>query len=113
MPGSPTTPGRPGARDGAPGRVAFRISHCVGTRNRNFRGSMAGLCVPLSTLRLRPYGHRARLGADVDRYSFIVRDLHPLLLAGLPAHANDFRSWPPIADMSGRCQSASKFWLRS
>jgi hypothetical protein len=24
----------------------------------------------------------ARLGADVDRYSFIVADLHPLLLAG-------------------------------
>ena len=24
-------------------------------------------------------------GADVDRYSFIARDLHPLLLAGLPA----------------------------
>jgi hypothetical protein len=28
----------------------------------------------------------ARLGADVDRYSFIVADLHHLLLAGLPAH---------------------------
>jgi hypothetical protein len=24
-------------------------------------------------------------GADVDRFSFIARDLHPLLLAGLPA----------------------------
>jgi hypothetical protein len=24
---------------------------------------------------------------DVGRYSFIVRDLHPLLLAGLPAHS--------------------------
>jgi len=28
----------------------------------------------------------ALLGADVDRYSFIVMDLHHLLLAGLPAH---------------------------
>ena len=28
----------------------------------------------------------ARLGADVGRYSFIVVDLHHLLLAGLPAH---------------------------
>jgi hypothetical protein len=28
----------------------------------------------------------ARLGADVDRYSFIVADFHRLLLAGLPAH---------------------------
>ena len=29
---------------------------------------------------------RARLGANVDRYSFIVSDLHRLLVAGLPAH---------------------------
>ena len=28
----------------------------------------------------------ARLGANVDRYSFIVVDSHHLLLAGLPAH---------------------------
>jgi len=28
----------------------------------------------------------ARPGADVVRYSFIVVDLHHLLLAGLPAH---------------------------
>jgi hypothetical protein len=28
----------------------------------------------------------ARLGVDVDRYSFIVADFHRLLLAGLPAH---------------------------
>ena len=28
----------------------------------------------------------ALLGADVVRYSFIAGDLHPLLLAGLPAH---------------------------
>ena len=32
MPGSPTTPGRPGARDGAPVRVAFRVANSVGTR---------------------------------------------------------------------------------
>jgi hypothetical protein len=28
----------------------------------------------------------ARLGADAVRYTFIVVDLHHLLLAGLPAH---------------------------
>src|SRR6266446_5986666 len=32
----------------------------------------------------------ARLGADVDRYSFIVVDLHHLLLAGLPAHFESY-----------------------
>jgi hypothetical protein len=31
----------------------------------------------------------ARLGADADRYSFIVTDFHHLLLAGLPAHYVD------------------------
>src|SRR5271155_4472099 len=30
---------------------------------------------------------RARLGADVGRYSFIAVDFHHLLLAGLPAHS--------------------------
>ena len=34
----------------------------------------------------------ARLGADVVRYSFIVVDLHHLLLAGLPAHAKRYPS---------------------
>lgn len=33
MPGSSTTPGRTGARDSAPVRVAFRESDDVGTRN--------------------------------------------------------------------------------
>jgi hypothetical protein len=32
----------------------------------------------------------ARLGADMDRYSFIVSDLHRLLVAGLPAHCERF-----------------------
>ena len=32
-------------------------------------------------------GAYARLEVDAVRYSFIVRDSHPLLLAGLPAHA--------------------------
>jgi hypothetical protein len=35
MPGSLTTPGRPGARDDAPECVAFRHLHGVGTQNRN------------------------------------------------------------------------------
>src|SRR6266404_7334636 len=35
MPGSLTTPGRPGARDDAPECVAFRHLHGVGTQDRN------------------------------------------------------------------------------
>src|SRR6185503_897512 len=54
MPGSVTSPDRPGARDGAPVRVAFHIRNCVGIRDVGFRGSMAGLCSPLPTLRRHP-----------------------------------------------------------
>src|SRR5258708_40188284 len=57
MPGSSTTPGRVGARDNAPIHVAFRDSEHVGTRDKScFRGSMAGLCAPLPTLRRHPHG---------------------------------------------------------
>src|SRR5450830_1686120 len=86
MPGSSTTPGCPSACVGALG-IAFRYTDSVGTRNqfsiaaqwlactfpyRRFADILADAC--------------ARLGADVARYSFIVVDLHHLLLAGLPAH---------------------------
>src|SRR5271169_3719382 len=97
--------------------MAFHIRNCVGTRDdrsfavqwlacafpcRRFAGALADVC--------------ARLRADVDRYSFTVRDLHPLLLAGLPAHSETLHKsavcgasplrllvpqyrtcWPPIA----------------
>jgi hypothetical protein len=87
VPGSSTTPGCPSACVGALGHIAFRYTDSVGTRNqfsiaaqwlactfpyRRFADILADAC--------------ARLGADVVRYSFIVVDLHHLLLAGLPAH---------------------------
>src|SRR6202163_2633476 len=87
MPGSSTTPGCPSACVGALGHIAFRYTDSVGTRNqfsiaapwlactfpyRRFADILADAC--------------ARLGADVVRCSFIVVDLHHLLLAGLPAH---------------------------
>jgi hypothetical protein len=87
VPGSSTTLGRPSACVGALGRIAFRYTDSVGIQNqfsiaaqwlactfpyRRFADILADAC--------------ARLGADVVRYSFIVVDLHHLLLAGLPAH---------------------------
>ena len=43
----------------APVHVAFRVSDHVGIRDiSSFRGSMAGLCAPLSTLRRHPRGCR-------------------------------------------------------
>ena len=87
MPGSQTTPGRPGARDNAPARVAFR--HIEQRRHPGywtFAAQWLACTLPCRRFADILADACARLGADVDRYSFIVMDLHHLLLAGLPAH---------------------------
>src|SRR5580704_8716853 len=86
--------------DSAPVRMAFHIRNCVGTRDdrsfavqwlacafpcRRFAGALADVC--------------ARLRADVGRYSFTVRDLHPLLLAGLPAHSETLHTGVPCLQL--------------
>jgi hypothetical protein len=49
----------------------------------------------------------ARLGADVDRYSFIAVDLHHLLLAGLPAHTQPtYRAFTVV-----KREGQDDFWL--
>ena len=88
MPGSPTTPGRPGARDSAPVRVAFRQRNSVGTREEpTFAARWLAYAIPCRRFAGALAGADARLGADVVRYTFIAVDLHHLLLAGLPAHS--------------------------
>jgi hypothetical protein len=87
MPGSPTAPGRPGARANAPGHVAFRTANGVGTRNScTFAAQWLACALPCRRFAGVLAGAAARLGAGVVRYSFTVMDLHHLLLAGLPAH---------------------------
>src|SRR5256886_16664899 len=86
MPGSSTTPDRPGARDIASVRVAFRARNSVGTRGLAFAAQWLAYALPYRRFVAVLADANARLGADVDRYSFIVVDLHHLLLAGLPAH---------------------------
>ena len=88
MPVSPTTPGRLGARVIAPIRVAFRQRNDVGTRDEGtFAAQWLAYALPCQRFADTLAGICARLGADVVRYSFIVMDLHHLLLAGLPAHS--------------------------
>src|SRR5262249_45241175 len=92
MPGSSTTPGPPGARAYAPVCIAFRLRNGVSTRNMNLCGAQWLAYVLLCRRFAAAFaGDRARLGVDVDRYSFIVSDLHRLLIAGLPAHCE--RRW--------------------
>jgi hypothetical protein len=83
MPGSWTTPGWTGACDDAPVHFAFRASEYVGTQNfQAFAARWLAYALPYRRFADTLTGAHARLGADVDRYSFIVVDLHHLLLAG-------------------------------
>ena len=87
VPGSSTTPGRPSASVGALGHIAFRYTDSVGTRNRfSIAAQWLACTFPCRRFADILADACARLGADVVRYSFIVVDLHHLLLAGLPAH---------------------------
>ena len=84
MPGSSTTPGRMGTRVIAPIRVAFHPFNGVGTRdNSSFTARLLAYALPYRRFAHALADTSARLGADAVRYSFIVRDSHPLLLAGL------------------------------
>jgi hypothetical protein len=80
MPGSPTAPGRPDARAGASVRLAFRDEKRVGARDISYFAAQWLACaLPCRRFADRLTEASARLGADVDRYSFIAVDLHHLL----------------------------------
>jgi hypothetical protein len=101
MPGSPTTPGRAGARDIAPVRVAFRNENSVGTRDSSsFAAQWLAYAHPYRRFTAALTSDSARLGADADRYSFIVVDLHHLLPAGLPAHSQRTVERRKIGDLA-------------
>jgi hypothetical protein len=101
MPGSLTAPGRPGARAythpavlpssrrtaSAPGFGVFEAQWLAyALPYRRFAAAH------VDTLSDTLVDASARLGADADRYSFIVVDLHHLLLAGFSgARDNHFQ----------------------
>src|SRR5258707_12808713 len=68
--------------------MAFHIRNCVGPRDdRSFAVQWLACALPCRRFADALADVCARLRADVGRYSFTVWDLHPLLLAGLPAHS--------------------------
>src|ERR1700704_4104495 len=70
--------------------MAFHIRNCVGIRDdRAFAVQWLACALPCRRFTPALADDGARLRAGVDRYSFTVRDLHPLLLAGLPAHSEN------------------------
>jgi hypothetical protein len=88
MPGSSTTPGCRSARDDAPRHIAFRNLNNVGTRNNSsFAAQWLACTLPCRRFADILADACARLGVNVDCYSFIAVDLHHLLFAGLPAHS--------------------------
>ena len=83
MPGSSTTPGWAGTRADAPVHVAFRDFDHVGTRNYlAFAAQWLAYALPYRRFAVTLADASARLGANADRYSFTVVDLHLLLFAG-------------------------------
>ena len=71
--------------------IAFRIRNGVGSRDKNLCEAQWLACVLLyRRFAAALTGGCARLEVDVVSYSFIVSDLHRLLVAGLPAHCERF-----------------------
>jgi hypothetical protein len=84
MPGSSTTLGCRDARASASVHVAFRLRNSVGAQDMNLcEAQRLAYALPCRRFAAALADDRARLRADAVRYSFIVSDLHRLLLAGL------------------------------
>jgi hypothetical protein len=66
MPGSPTAPGRPGACNGAPVRIAFRQENGVSTQKKaDFAAQWPAYAIPCRRFAGTLADTCARLGADV------------------------------------------------
>jgi hypothetical protein len=105
MPGSSTTPGRSDLAMVRPKRVAFRARNSVGARGLAFAAQWLAYALPYRRFVGVLTDANARLGADVDRYSFIVVDLHHLLLAGLPAHFESYMPSQAVPSLRGNSGS--------
>src|SRR6266478_5521862 len=94
--------------------MAFHIRNCVGTRDdRSFAVQWLACALPCRRFADALADVCARLRADVGRYSFTVRDLHPLLLAGLPAHSENLHNngssqHPPRLGYHGQFRLSSR-----
>ena len=91
MPGSSTTPGCRSARDVAFRHVAFRRVNNVGARdNLAFAAQWLACAIPCRRFATGLAASDARLGADVDRYSFMQRTLtaYSLLVSRRTGNSN-------------------------
>ena len=84
MPGSATTPGRVLALS-QPSVLSSALSTASASGISLFAVQWLAYALPCRRFARALAITHARLGADVDRYSFIAMDFHHLVLAGLPA----------------------------
>src|ERR1700726_4475719 len=93
MPGSQTTQGQADARITAPAHFAFRQVNNVGTLiDNDFAAQWLAYTLPYRRFADVLADACARIGGDVDCFSFIAVDFHHILLASLPAHSLSFLS---------------------
>jgi len=85
MPGSATTPGQTGTRMSCPSMLPSALSKASAPGFMPFAAQWLAYALPCRRFAIVLTNNCARLGDDVDRYSFIAVDFHHLLLAGLPA----------------------------
>ena len=82
-------PVRSGPRVGAPERVAFRDLKRIGTRDCTcFAAQWLAYALPCRRFARTLTSANARLGAELDRYAFLMVGSHHQLPAGLPAHSH-------------------------
>src|SRR5205814_10157348 len=88
VPASQASPSPPRARIHSPGDFDFRQVNNVGTRIDNgFAAQWLAYTLPYRRFADVLADACARIGGDVDCYSFIAVDFHHILLASLPAHS--------------------------
>jgi hypothetical protein len=93
MPGSPTTPGRPGTRARAPVRVAFRAEYRVGPRDiSSFAAQWLAYALPYRRFARNLAAADARLGSDVDRSGRIEARTGLRMMPTFPRSSLSFRT---------------------
>ena len=108
MPGSLTTRSRTASRGGETVHIAFGVRHTLGAPDGiTIAARWLAYAHPYRRFAPALADRRARLGADVIRYSFIAEDFHPLSPAGLPAHARIIHQAGPMVLQPGATPGVS------
>src|SRR4029077_18338773 len=104
MPGSLTTPGRPALAMTRSDVLPSTICTVSAPRIRLFRGSMAGLCAPLSTLRRDPRGPLRMTWGRCGSLLLHRKGLSPSTPCRSPGASHMSSGFAPRADIVAACR---------